>query len=391
MHIHIDEVQEPIDGFFDSFSSDGLANIQVSLDLTSDEPSFYKLIGRISSTYFSSKECSVNVGSIHTFLILVHSDLSADIYINDFLVTTKVRFKRSLKSFELGTLIKHSDIADICELNFPDINIQDSDSVVCCLKVGWKFLLYFNSCSRHGQKLDVASMFAVLGDLYRYLSFQEVYDTLESETRFKEMVDDGWFPFVEILGADYEGLATSYENGRPTSNHDVEILLKKFDEARVKGMTEKWWEKPLFQKKRGILQAGIDAFLQGTEGGYINCIKNLYMEIEGIMQVLYFEDNEEGTRSIQKLLDHLKAVAKGAVDAENSLLFPQYFLEYLTGSIFKEFDLANSAGNTTELSRHSASHGVAEVDVYTPARALQALLTLDQIYFYLPLSPSQTE
>lgn len=386
MHIQINKVQEPIDGFFDSFSSDGLANIKVALGLTSDDPAFYKLIGQISGAYFSSAECSVNVNGIHEFLILVHSDLSADVYINDFPWTTKVRFKRSLKNFELGTLIRHSDIADICELSFPGINIQESDRIVCCLKVGWKFFLYFNFCSRHGQKLDVASMFAVLGDLYRYLSFQEVYDTLESETHFKEMMDDGWFPFAEILGKDYEGLAAAYKDGKPVSNHEVKILFDKFDELRIKGMTDKWWEKPLFQKKQGILQAGIDAFLQGTEGGYINCIKNLYMEIEGIMQVLYFEDNEEGTRSTQKLLDHLKAVAKGAVDAENSLLFPQYFLEYLTGSIFKEFDLENSAGSTTELSRHSASHGVADEDAYTPDRALQALLTLDQIYFYLPSS-----
>ena len=389
MHIHIDEVQEPIDGFLDSFTSDGRVNLKILFALTSDDPDFYKLIGQISSIYFGSAECSINVSGIHGFLILVHSDLSADIYINDFLVATKVRFKRSLKNLELGTLIRHSDIADICELSFPDINIQDSDSVVCCLKVGWKFLLYFDSRGRHGQKLDVASMFAVLGDLYRYLSFQEVYDTLESETHFKEMMDDGWFPFAEILGKDYEGLAAAYKDGKPASNHEVKILFDKFDESRIKGMTDKWWEKSLFQKKQGILQAGIDAFLQGTEGGYINCIKNLYMEIEGIMQALYFEDNEEGTRSTQKLLDHLKALAKGAVDAENSLLFPQYFLEYLTGSIFKEFDLANSSASTVELSRHSTSHGVAEAEAYTPDRALQALLTLDQIYFYLPLSASE--
>lgn len=391
MHIHINKVQEPIVGVLDSFSSDGRCNIRVLFALTSDDPAFYKLIGQISGTYFSSVECSVNVSGIHAFLILVHSDSSADFYINNFRVEVTAMPKRNLENFKLGTLIKHSDIADICELNFPDINIRDSDSVVCCLKVGWKFLLYFNSCGCHGQKLDIASMFAVLGDLYRYLSFQEVYDTLESETHFKEMMDDGWFPFAEILGKDYEGLADAYKDGKPASNHEVKILFDNFDESRIKGMTDKWWKKSLFQKKRGILQAGIDAFLQGTEGGYINCIKNLYMEIEGIMRVLYFEENEEGTRSTQKLLDHLKAVAKGAVDAENSLLFPQYFLEYLTGSIFKEFDLANSAGSTIELSRHSASHGVAEVDVYTPARALQALLTLDQIYFYLPLPPSQTE
>ena len=311
MHVHIDKVQEPIVGFLDSFLSDERVNVKVSLGLTSDDPAFYKFIGQISSTYFGSEGCSVNVGNIHSFLILVHGDLSADIYINDFPVETKVRFKRSSKSFELGTQIKHSDIADICELGFPDIDIQDSDSVVCCLKVGWKFLLYFDFRNPHRQKADVSSIFTVIGDLYRYLSFQEVYDTLESENHFQEMVDAGWFPFVEILGRDYEKLAASYENGRPASDHDVKGLLEKFDEARVKGMTEKWWEKPLFQKKQGILQAGIDAFLQGTESGYINCIKNLYMEIEGIMQVLYFEDNQEGTRSTQKLLDHLKAVAKG--------------------------------------------------------------------------------
>lgn len=391
MHIHINKVQEPIDGFFDSFSDDGCVNVKVLLALTSDDPAFYKLMEQISSAYFSSAECSVNVSGIHGFLILVHSDLSADIYINDFLVATKVRFKRSLKNLELGTPIRHSDIADICELSFPDINIQDSDSVVCCLKVGWKFLLYFDSRGRRGQKVDVASMFTVLGDLYRYLSFQEVYDPLESETHFKGMVDDGWFPFAEILGADYERLAAAYKDGKSAADHESKMLLDKFDESRIKGMVDKWWEKPLFEKKRQSLQAGVDAFLRGTKGDHINCIKNLYSEIEGIMHALYFEDSGGGTRSTQKLIDRLIVVGKRTVDAENSLLFPQYFLEYLTGSIFKEFDLANSAGSTTELSRHSASHGVAEVDVYTPARALQALLTLDQIYFYLPLSPSQTE
>ena len=41
-----------------------------------------------------------------------------------------------------------SDIADIYELSFPDIEIQDSDSIICCLKVGWKFLLYFDFLSQ---------------------------------------------------------------------------------------------------------------------------------------------------------------------------------------------------------------------------------------------------
>ena len=106
------------------------------------------------------------------------------------------------------------------------------------------------------------------------------------------------------------------------------------------------------------------------------------------MHASYFEDSGEGTRSTRKLIDRLLEVGRRTVDDDDSLLFPQYFLEYLKRSIFKEFDLANSGSSTAELSRHSASHGVPEDEAYTPDKALHALLTLDQIYFYLPLSPS---
>ena len=388
MHIHIEEGQEPIDGFLDSFTSDGRVNVKVFLALTSDSPEFYKCMEQISKVYFSSTQFSMNVNGIHGFLILVHRDLSADIYINDFLVATQVRFKRSSKSFEVGTLIRHSDIADICGLSFPDIEIQDSDSVVCCLKVGWKFLLYFDSRGRHGEKVDVGLILTQLGRLYRYLSFQDVYLTLESETHFKEMVSDGWFPFVEILGNDYKSLAATYENGKPTSNREVKALLDKFDESRIKGMTSKWWENRIFEEKRELLQAGIDAFLRGTKPDYINCIKNLYTEIEGIMRSVYFEDSGKGTRSFEKLINHLIAVGEKTADDDHSLLLPQYFLKYLTEGIFKEFDPETGA---VDLSRHTATHGVADGKNYTAEKALQALLTLDQIYFYLPSYSSETE
>ena len=66
-----------------------------------------------------------------------------------------------------------------------------------------------------------------LGRLHRHLEFQAVYHTLESEDCFKKMIDDGWFPFVEILGKDYEELAAMYQNGKSASDHVVKILLDK--------------------------------------------------------------------------------------------------------------------------------------------------------------------
>lgn len=388
MHIHIKEGQEPIVGFLDSFISDECVSVKVCSALTSDNTEFYKYMKEISKVYFSSTALSVNVNDIHGFLILAHSDLSTDIYVNNFQVATKVRFKRSSENFEVGALIRHNDIADICELSFPDIDIQDSDCVICCLKVGWKFLLYFDFRGRLGEKADVTLILTELGRLYRYLSFQDIYHILESEMHFQEMVDDGWFPFVEILGRDYERLAAAYENGKPTSNHEAETLLEKFDKSRVGEMTDKWWENHIFEEKQEILQAGINAFLQGTQDGYINCSKNLYTEIEGVMRNLCFKNKGKRKYSTQQLIDHLIEVGKCTANDDDSLLFPQYFLKYLTENTFKHF---NPATSTVDLSRHPVAHGAVSGEDYTQEKALQALLTLDQIYFYLPSYSSETE
>ena len=380
MQVHVNNVQH-IAGFLANVFPDNRADVEVSGGLTSDSPKFYTYINQISNIYFSSSEVSANVNLIHGFLILIHDDLSADIYINDFKVKVEIRLKRNV---EVGMLVRRSDIADILELRSPDIDIQDSDSVICCLKVGWKFLLYFNFLSE-GRRLDIASMQTELGRLYRYLSFQYVYHTLESEDCFKEMMDDGWFPFVEILGKDYRELAAMYQNGKSTSDYAVKALLDKFDESRLREMTDKWWNNLLFQEKRELLQAGIDAFLRGTKGDYINCIKNLYTEIEGIMRLLYFEDTGQGNRIGQnEFISHLIAVGEDTVGDDNSLLLPQQFLRYLTESVFTSFNVETG---TVDLSRHSAAHGVATGKDYTAERALQAILTLNQIYFYLP-SPS---
>ena len=247
--------------------------------------------------------------------------------------------------------------------------------------------MYFDFLSQ-GRKSDIATRQRILAQLYRYLSFEEVYRTLESENCFQKMVADGWFPFVEILGKVYKELATAYQNRNTLSEHSVKELVGKFDKSRLETMTNKWWEHPLFKGKRELLQAGIDAFLGGTKSDYINCIKTLYSEIEGIMRSLYFEDTGERTRNMRKLIDRLIKVGKRKVEDDQSLLLPQYFADYLVENIFKNFDLETGE---VDLSRHTALHGVALGEDYKPERALQALLTLDQIYFYLSTPPNENE
>ena len=233
---------------------------------------------------------------------------------------------------------------------------------------------------------NIVQMQTRLGQLYRYLAFQYVYQSLESEPIFQKMVSDGWFPFVEILGNEYKTLFETYQNEKFTYDDKVKILLESFDETRLKKITDKWWENPFFQEKHELLQTGINAFLRGTKLDYISCVKNLYPEIEGILRSVYRAHHEESAYRIQKLLEHLLEVGKSTVDDNHSLLLPQDFLKYLNNSFFKDFDPDTA---TDDLSRHSVSHGAASTTGYSAERALQALLTLDQIYFCLSTPPSE--
>ena len=369
--------------------------------LISDQPLFYQYIEEISKLYFYPSEYKINVNSIYSFLILIHRDLSADIYLNDFPIEIKCRSKRTLKEKEL---ISNNDIADIVELRFPGIDIQESDKVICCLKVGWKFGLYFNfvrnpnlaqkeigSSEFEEVELEVSNIVQMqtqLGQLYRYLAFQYVYQSLESKPLFEKIVADGWFPFVEILGNEYKTLFETYQNDKFTYDDEVKMLLESFNETRLKKITDKWWENSFFQEKRELLQTGIDAFLRGTKRDYISCVKNLYPEIEGILRSLYRGDHEKGTYRTQKLLEHLLEVGKRNVADDHSLLLPLDFLKYLKSSFFKHFDPATA---TEDLSRHSVAHGAVSEKGYSAEKALQALLTLDQIYFYLPTPPNDNQ
>ena len=54
--------------------------------------------------------------------------------------------------------------------------------------------------------------------------------------------------------------------------------------------------------------------------------------------------------------------------------------ELLDTFLFRGFDLEHG---TVDLSRHSVAHGVAAADQYTRIRALQVILSLDQMHHYI--------
>jgi hypothetical protein len=104
-------------------------------------------------------------------------------------------------------------------------------------------------------------------------------------------------------------------------------------------------------------------------------------EIEGIIRIHYFKETGKGTKvNVRDLINHVFDKGKAKTGSEASLFFPRDFLQYLKDAIFPKFDLEKGE---IVLSRHTSSHGIAKVEDYSKIRAIQMILILDQLYFYI--------
>jgi hypothetical protein len=134
--------------------------------------------------------------------------------------------------------------------------------------------------------------------------------------------------------------------------------------------------KPHFAEKQEILNAAIGAFMAKQP---IPGIKIILTEIEGVLAEAYKAVHNKSAK-LPKLLAFAVKSAEEKSGALDTLLFPTAFAEYLQAYTFAGF---NPNGPVPQASsRHAVGHGAADAKSYTMARALQAILTLDQLAFY---------
>lgn len=111
----------------------------------------------------------------------------------------------------------------------------------------------------------------------------------------------------------------------------------------------------------------------------IAAIKIAITEIEGVLRSAYANASVPKPK-IRHLLDFAIESAVSKSGAGDTLLLPEASALYLDGYTFVQFDPAS--GTTHAGSRHAVGHGAADATSFTKARALQVLLTLDQLAFY---------
>lgn len=349
--------------------------IWTRLALTSDQAVFQKIVPNLASAIehiAQSSGTGVKLDRAQMVLMVVHPDNTGELWLDKAATVTYTRLRRP-GPLPAGAVLFEGDVADVTGIWFPLVDIGEKDRILCLFREGWRFGLYFDF--NPDEKLDIDLATKSLGDLYRRMKYASLYAAVADTPNFSALVSLGWFPFLELMGAEYGALWEAYQAGFPLEESEQELVAK-FDTARVDRIFCRWMEQPHLKPREEILRSAINAFKARDA---VSVIKNLLSEIEGAMSDLHHAETNERTHRIGRLLEFVIRRAEQRAGGKDTLFFPAEFGLYLqnyTYAGFKPGDV-RSAG-----SRHAVQHGAVPAEEYTMTRALQAILTLDQIAFY---------
>lgn len=366
---------EPLAGFAAEAAKGGQQiKVWTKLALTSHDPLFHRLVENLASVINHMAQqngVGVNLRRADTVLLILKPDASAELWLDTAAVSIRCAVKRAIAA---GTVIFENDIADITGMTFPCVTFGEGDKVLCLFRQDWSFGFAFDM-NPEG-KLDIEGFTSTLGTLYRELRYKHLYDALKKPEVFDRLITAGWFPFAEIITAEFSELLRHCEAGFEVGEIEDRIIAK-FDDARMQHILERWIAKPHFATKAELLKAAASAFRNKEP---VAVIKILLTEIEGVLNDAHRATHGGQGAKLKDLLAFAEASAEHKAGGSNTLLFPKAFGHYLREHTFANFDPVAKTGDAG--SRHAVGHGAASQDSYTMPRALQAILTLDQLAFY---------
>jgi hypothetical protein len=366
---------EPLAGFSAEAAKGGQqVKIWTRLALTSDDPLFHRLVENFANVIHHMAQqngIGVNLRRADTVLLILKPDASAELWLDTAAVSIRCAVKRAIAA---GTVIFEQDIADITGMTFPCVTFGEGDKVLCLFRQDWRFGFAFDM--NPDGKLDIEKFATTLGTLYRDMRYKHLYDALGKPEVFDRLLAAGWFPFVEIITTEFSNLLHHCEAGFDVAEIEDGVIAK-FDDVRMQRILDRWSAKPHFATKADLLTAAIAAFRNKEP---VAVIKILLTEIEGVLNDAHRATHGGQGAKLKDLLAFVEASAEHKAGGSNTLLFPRAFGRYLREHTFANFDPIAQTG--TAGSRHAVGHGAASQDSYTMSRALQAILTLDQLAFY---------
>jgi hypothetical protein len=316
------------------------------------------------------QEAAVQPSGVEHMLVLVRTDRSAKVYLNELTITAEIQPKRTARA---GEPVFENDVADIRFLRFENVEIQDDVGILFVFSFGWRRGFYYDltplSPSYNGSRgYDV---WRKLGQCWAYLSFQQTLKVTPEE--WESLLCKGWFPFIGLSVEHRKQLLHYLRDGWDVDELTIGVSTELRE--RLETSLASWEGNVYLQPHMPLLRAGAERYSQAD---YMSCNCILYPRIEGILRSFFHAVNPERKVNqadlIASAIDH-----QGSERHEASLLLPGMFRRYLEQVSFAKFDSADPAA----VSRHSVAHGVVRPDQLSLKAATMAFLTIEQLFYFL--------
>lgn len=313
----------------------------------------------------------ITPANVSHMLVIVRRDGTGTAYVNEVQLIIQALAKN--KDIKAGDAVYADDIADIGKLIFKDINIPVDAGILFLFSLGWRKGLYFDFKPLLGKDPEPRNydLEMLCGQYYAYLSFQHLFKI--GDDVWNTLIEQQWFPFISLKRRTIESLINYAKSGWNIDELIEPVAAEVTD--LIPALLMKWERKRLFQPHYDIFKTATERY---TEKDYISATAILYPRIEGLMRTYHLE-SKKPDRANQDNLARMVVEANIEDRHAYSLLLPNRFERFLKEVYFANFD----PGNPNVLSRHTVSHGVAPVELFSLKSATIALLTLDQISFCL--------
>jgi hypothetical protein len=171
MHKQITDVF--LDGFTAHSAQEGeKVDVITRAVATSDSPTFFVYAEQIANLIFP--KIGVPNDYVDRYLMVLHEDATAEVYLGDFRVEAQVRVTRPIEADEL---LRQNDLSSIEEIRFPDISIAKGDRVVYFARRGWRFGIAFDFT----RQSDTAAIGALCAELQAKLILEDILQVTLAE------------------------------------------------------------------------------------------------------------------------------------------------------------------------------------------------------------------
>jgi hypothetical protein len=205
----------------------------------------------------------------------------------------------------------------------------------------------------------------------RHSIFRDNKDINEATNQLLE--DEGWFPYIRIIGHRYQNLVRAVKAGQDVDRAGTS-LVDSFSNGELEKMVSMWLTNRIFEPHKSFIELSIKRY---KEGDYMSAISNISQRVEGILQYLLTGMGIKITQgNMVKTLEDISEKKYNDLQVFNVKEFCVFFKKYY----FKNFDI--NTGDV-KLSRHSAGHGIVLEKGYTKTKAFILYMVIDQLYFFL--------